>query len=636
MARPDIGAAGGSAGFGRLLSGAAPTTRVRGLGSWLQAHVALVGFCAGVGLFYLWIVQTSTSGGLGDYKLGYYNMLTEGFLHGHLRLLELPSPELLKLPNPFDPIANYPVASRDLSLYNNHYYLYWGPTPAVVAFAPLRLIGIDLPQATATLIFAFAGFCFSVAVLRELAARFAAGAPRWMLGAGALVLALGNVLPFMLRRTAVYEVAIAAGFCFCFIAMYFVVTAFRGDHVSRRRLALASGSIGLAVGSRPTMIVVALAMFVLAVWLWRDSTDKAEGRRILVAALGPLAVLGTLLVAYNVARFGNALEFGQSYQLAGEDFTKKQWNQPAYVPPGVWYYLFSPPSLSWGFPFIQLASNETYPLSAPSSYTAVESVSGLLVSVPFTLFAFAGLVVARGMTRVVIGALCAIGLSLMFMTSFAVWGASERYELDFATFLLIAGVLGWIVWAGRLEGPAKNAVVAGGGCLAALAVLFGICTSMTGYDNSLMIGSPGTYNWLQRITQVVPTIGSSIEGRPLLLSAQLSDQVATDTKPGSRIGALSFRLASGRKADLAVVSGSRRRYGLVLSGAPSFKSAGKASVAVRVAQSGDYHLIKAGGFGRTVVPIKVERGLNHIYISASGPGRASTDVAGVKLVPLGR
>ena len=59
-----------------------------------------------------------------------------------------------------------------------------------------------------------------------------------------------------------------------------------------------------------------------------------------------------------------------------------------------------------------------------------------------------------------------------------------------------------------------------------------------------------------------------------------------------------------------------------------------ASVTVRVAQSGDTHVIKAGRFGRTVVPIKLERGLNQVYISASGPRRASTDVAGIELVPL--
>jgi len=73
---------------------------------------------------------------------------------------------------------------------------------------------------------------------------------------------------------------------------------------------------------------------------------------------------------------------------------------------------------------------------------------------------------------------------------------------------------------------------------------------------------------------------------------------------------------------------------VVLRGKPSEQSAGRTTITIRVDQTGDTHVIKPGRFGRTVVPVKLDRGLNHIYISAAGPERASSDIAGITLAPL--
>jgi hypothetical protein len=605
------------------------------LGRWLRAHAGLVAFCAAVGLYYFWTARSSGRVGALTSGDGYYNLLADAFLHGQLHLVTEPSKALLALPNPYDPAASNGLRLHDLSLYKDHYYLYWGPSPAVVLFMPLSVIGIQIAQSTAVALFAFVGFCFSIAVLRVLVARFAPGAPRWMVGAAALALAFGNALPFTLRRPEVYEVAITAAFCFCFISLYLVVTALRGDDVNRRRLAAASVFIGLAVGSRPTMLVPALALVGLAFWLWHRSSDKADGARILAAVIGPLAVIGLLLGAYNMLRFGSPFEFGQRYQLAYTELSKKASNQLSYAPPGFWYYLFSPPELTLRFPFIQLAPRGgSYPLPTPNAYTGLAQVSGLLVSVPFTLFAFAGLVVTRGRARVTLAILCAIAVTILFFTSIALWGATMRYEVDFASLLLIAAAVGWLVWAQRLDRLPRKLLVGAGTCLIAWGVVFGVASGMTGYYDSLRRGSPATYNRFERYTAFVPTLGSRIKGRPVLLSATLSFGDVVDRDRGAGVGTLEIPLLAGTQADLVLASGSARPYGLLLSGVPIRRSRAAAKISVFVPQTGSTQVITARSFPPRVVPLKFKRGLNHIVIAASAPPSAPILLTGVRLVPL--
>src|SRR4051812_27195293 len=67
-------------------------------------------------------------------QLSYYDRMCEGFRQGHLYVVEVPSPKLLSSPDPFDG-SNFPLWLWDASLYKGHYYLYWGPVPALMLLA---------------------------------------------------------------------------------------------------------------------------------------------------------------------------------------------------------------------------------------------------------------------------------------------------------------------------------------------------------------------------------------------------------------------------------------------------------------------------------------------------------------------
>jgi hypothetical protein len=609
-------------------------TRLLALPTWIVKHKALIAFCALVGAYYLWTVWSSGSPiAFSQNRPDYFNLLSDAFLHGHLHLLVTPDPNLLALPNPYDPVANQGLRIHDMSLYHDRYYMYWGPTPALLLYIPFRLLTLgDLPDTTAVFIFAFVGFCFSIACLRALAQRFVPDAPRWMLGAAAMALAFGNALPFTLRRVAVYEVAITAGLCLSFIALYLVITGLR-DGVRLGRLGAASLFVGLAVGARPTMIVWALGLVVVTVVLCRRTPDRRGRLQLAGVLLGPVVAIGILLMLYNVVRFGSPADFGQKYMLAGYDPATRNGNKLAYVPPGMWYYLLSRPHLTLGFPFIYLAPPPaSYPFHAPVEYDGVEVVSGLLPGAPFVVFALvAPLVLRRTARRAVLG-LIAIGLLIIVMASFALWGATMRYEVDFASVLLIAAALGWVGWAVQLSGLRRRLLTGGGVLLIAWGVACGAAFGVMGYYQGLRVFSPKSFTRLQDLTSPIPTVISLLEGEPKTVDVDAPTGLESKSDPYQGIGSVTFPLAN-IPVVLTVVSGSARNYGLQLSAAPTQPPPSATVVTLRNRDTGKAQRIPAT-VGPTIFPISLRRGLNRLEFRVISPIGATTRLADVHIVPL--
>jgi len=146
----------------------------------------IVAAVLGLGLvlaFYSWTAATSAESFPTELSLAgrdYYNHLTDALLRGRAALLVEPPPGLLALQDPYDP-AQYAAFAppHDMSLFDGRYYVYWGPTPAVTLFLPARLLllGNDLPERAALVIFSFAGLLVSLALLRSAARRLLPGTP---------------------------------------------------------------------------------------------------------------------------------------------------------------------------------------------------------------------------------------------------------------------------------------------------------------------------------------------------------------------------------------------------------------------------------------------------------------------------
>lgn len=454
-------------------------------------YLALGAVAVLVGCYTLWQARApeGSFAWRGD-KNGFYNLLARGFLSGHLYTPIQPKPELLALPNPWDPRVADDLRWQDMVLYNGHYYLYFGAAPAVLLFVPWRAAtGNDLPQNFAIFLLCFAGFLFSCGALLRTLALAQARPPLWFLAFLFLALGVCQSAPFLLNRVAAYEIAIASGYCCAMGGLFFLARGI-GPDARPWNLAAAGLMFGLAVASRPHLLLAgAAALTAITVYGLRRRLRGFIRFAIAWAAVG----LG--IATYNYQRFGNPLEFGFRYQLAGPGQNRLE---PAArnVEPGVYYMLLARPEFSGVFPWMRMVyrfpfdSAERHPL--PPEYFVEPTVGAFWVA-PFLVAALAFWV--RGAkqgaeTRLIAGTALAGGVAaLAFLVSTHL--ATHRYEVDFLPLLVFAAAVNLALAQGR-------AIRAAAGVLIAYSTLANLALAIAGpYDDYLRY-RPASYLRLAR------------------------------------------------------------------------------------------------------------------------------------------
>ena len=155
-------------------------------------------------IFYSWTARSDGKPFVFERRSNdYYNLLTDGFLAGHLYLPVTPDPRLLQTPDPYDPAQNEPYRMQDVALYRGKFYLYFGPAPAVTLLLPFRLIAkYRLPEKLAVVIFAFAGLIASYWSFQFIIRRFAPKTPGYFSVVAVFLFGFCNFAPFILRRPA--------------------------------------------------------------------------------------------------------------------------------------------------------------------------------------------------------------------------------------------------------------------------------------------------------------------------------------------------------------------------------------------------------------------------------------------------
>jgi hypothetical protein len=378
-----------------------------------------------VGLYDLWAVRSA------GYRFqwgrdlpGYYNYLGRAFAGGHLYLPIQPASEVLALTNPYDPTAAVDFKMHDMAYRNGRYYLYHGPAPALLLFAPFRLLTRhDLPENFALFVLCYGGFLFSAAALLRLLDLAVIHPPPAFLALLLLALAVCQCVPYLMSRVWVYEIAISGGYFFTAGALFFL---FRGWW------AAAGLMFGLAVASRPHMILAAvIAAVAIAV--------QRKLRPHLRAFAAALILAGIAIAAYNYARFSDPFEFGVRYLFAGANQNRIHL-AAANLAPGLYHFLLAAPELSPVFPWVHIV---TRPFSLPPGYF-IEPTVGALWLAPFLFAAFA---VPRCPIRPWLWMLTASSVGILLFLA-AVGFTTQRYVVDFLPLAVLAAaavcaVRGW-------------------------------------------------------------------------------------------------------------------------------------------------------------------------------------------------
>jgi len=412
---------------------------------------ALAGVCVLVIGVYAYMVESGPLEQVSpDAAVAYYNLLVQGFRAGQLNLKKEVPPAFAQLADPYDPAANMPYwapPSRllDLSYYHGKLYMYWGVTPALILFWPYAaLTGRYLFHSQAVVIFCAIGFLASVGLLYGIWRRYFAEVSVGVVAACALALGLATGVPLLLPSADIYEVSISCGYMLTMLALGALWRAWH-EPESRKRsgwLAAASVAYGLAVGARPTLLFGAVILLAPVVITWRER--RSRNLLGLLAALGPIALVGLGLMIYNYQRFGSPLELGQHYQLAGERQVTRQFFRLDYLWFNFRVYFLAPAHWSVRTPYVR---GITVP-PLPSGYAQVRNPFGILTSIPVVWLALAVPLAWRGrvgeaasvlrgfvtMVSVLFG-ICAVTLGLYE-------SAAIRYQVDFLPALLLLTVIG--------------------------------------------------------------------------------------------------------------------------------------------------------------------------------------------------
>jgi tetratricopeptide (TPR) repeat protein len=439
------------------------------------------------------LIASTAVSELGSRNAGedYYNRLVDGLGAGHTSL-DLPVPAwLAQLPNPYDPKANAPFQGQryspgrihDLSYYHGRLYLYFSVVPAVVLFGPFHwLTSAYLSHQEACFLFGSLGFLASAALLNSIRRRCFPGVGPWLAGVGTLCAGLVPLLPLVLERSDVWEVPIVASYAFWMLALLCTWTHLNRPVQSWPSLLGLSAAVGCAIGCRPSSV---LGAALLVVPVGRIMAGFRERNRVEIwtavfAFLLPITAIAMALLAYNQARFGNILEFGQSYQLSGGEEEAVSRFQLGFF----WYnfrlYFLEYPGWQGVFPFVK----ELTAPAMPPGHRAGDSPVGVLALLPFLLCAGA---LPWGFSRV--AEQPRRPLTIIAAAILAVFAANAgplclfistclRYQVEFVPALGLLAVLGFFSLAPTTGHPsaqgAQGAWLGAAGVAAAFSIAFNL------------------------------------------------------------------------------------------------------------------------------------------------------------------
>jgi len=254
-------------------------------------------------------------------------------------------------------------------------------------------------------------------------------------------LGLATGVPVLLARCDVYEVPISCGYMLTMLVLGAIWCALEEPRKRSGWLVVASVAYGLALGARPSLLFGGVILLVPVVQAWRE---RRRVWTLLVAAVGPVVLIGLGLLLYNALRFENPFEFGWHYQLAsGRQVTGEFFN-------GHWFWFnfrvsfLGPAHWSAHFPFVH---GITVP-PLPAGYGGVERPFGVLTNIPLVWLALAVPLAWRGRSAETRSILC--GFLAAVALCFVVWalticfhsGATIRYEVEFLPTLLLLAVVG--------------------------------------------------------------------------------------------------------------------------------------------------------------------------------------------------
>ena len=389
--------------------------------------------------------------------------IVDAFRAGQVSLLDEPSKELLAMENPYDWSARKALgvsAKWDHLLFEGKYYSYYGITPVLLLYLPYTAItGYYFPVAESILLFGGLGIIFLTLLFLEFAELFGKKLPNSMLLATLVILQISSGVWYNFVYDNFYEIAQSAGFLFTCAGFFFLLRSrvIGEGKIKYRHIVLSTMCFSWAVLCRPTLALYCIVACIFLVFGYvkhrkeitaaHDPAEQKQALRsatvkYLLSALTCFVLIGGIQVVYNVARFGNPLDFGIQYSLTINDFTRSRYHTD-FVMIGLFNFLLTFPKIQPEFPYVvsnfsTLSTNGYY-------FIANRNAMGLFWRALPSL-GYAGILPAwrRLSKQEKVQALCLLVPTCIIaplVIIFSIWesGYGVRYCCDFAWQFILGG-----------------------------------------------------------------------------------------------------------------------------------------------------------------------------------------------------
>ena len=381
-----------------------------------------------------------------QYRSLAHAVMYDALAKGQLAVDAQPDEVLLSLENPYDPTQRLESGAEvmfDYALYGGHYYAYFGLAPVLVFYAPFRLVTGHLPAyTTAGCFFALLTAAAAFLCVGEALRRWQRTPSLLLACLGALAVALGSNLLMLQACADRYHLSIACMQTFFYLTVWTALVAVRQKGRGRRTAAFIACALctGLLAASRVTGALAA-AGWVIPLFIGTVAGRKRPAARKAADAasyLLPLAACAGLMLAYNAARFGNPLEFGQTWQLTLEDVRQNRITLAA-LPGAVYSYFLQGLRTTAEFPFFTLA--EAGANRTGNWFYGVANAGALTMPVTWGLLWIFALPekARRGKLATMITAV-AVTVPIA-LAGYCLAGVAQRYVCDILPTLCLAGML---------------------------------------------------------------------------------------------------------------------------------------------------------------------------------------------------
>lgn len=365
--------------------------------------------------------------------MGFYNMLADGFDKGNLYVDARPDQGSI----------------WDLIPYEGHYYLQWGPFPALLHLA-VKWMGTELSDRVACVMAGWLTALLFFSIILRLRRNYFRRLPKSVCTWFLFAFALASPLAFVsLRGTIYHESIVVAGLGI--MGAFFAYLRYAEGGALRWAFFCGLGTAA-AMATRVSLGVyaVVLGAAVLAVQYRRKHSLPRAAAHLLTYG-GPILLCGVLLLAYNQGRFGSPWEFGIQYLPSSVTKDFKVFDIER-IPENLRQYLLAPIQYKPDYPW--LIHDGWAPLE---STNRAEDMSSLLIASPFLLLGLLGWPLLRlahqgggqPFELRVCFATAALSSMLMFAVLMTFAASSRRYSHDFVAPWMIVVFLGVALQSGK-------------------------------------------------------------------------------------------------------------------------------------------------------------------------------------------